>query len=183
MSGTPWCVTIGAPICSTTPTLTLRAVSPGTYSYQIQQIPGLTTLVKVGGTWLAETHGSYTVGVTHDLPAHDTVQVRFGYPVTFTETGLSGAFTWSVSSGGETGTSSNATIVLSLMNGTSRFSVHPVAGYRAIPSSGRVMVSGSPSYQSIVFTPRGGHVPARGSPATEPILQDARRTIASYRAG
>lgn len=148
-SGTHWCVTIGAPVCSTTGTVSFKAVTPGTYTFAIGQFTGMTTLVKVGGVWVKETGGTQAVGLVHDVPDHNTFQVRYAFPVTFSETGLTGVFTWTVVSMSETGTSSISTLTMYLVNGTHGFTVHPTSGLVPTPRSARLTVTGAP----LVVTP------------------------------
>jgi len=168
-SGTRWCVTIGAPICSTMLTVSFKALTPATYRYTLGQFTAMTTLVKVGGVWVVETGGVYTIARTHDLPAHNTVQVRFAYPVTFIETGLTGVFTWAVTAQGETGTSTTNIIELNLTNGTQRYTVHPVPGYLRAPASGRLMVTGGPLNKSIAFRFRMVHEPGGSQTEDAPM--------------
>ncbi len=75
------------------------------------------------------------------------------YTVTFTESGLPAGTTWSVTSGTSTQSSTMTTIQFSVSNGSYPFSVAPVSGYTATPSSGTVVVSGAPVNQTVVFTP------------------------------
>jgi len=175
-SGTPWCVTIGAKFCTTASSLHFKNLTPGTYSYAIGSFGGMTTLVKVGSSWLVQSSGTVTVS------GSVTIQVRFAYPVTFTESGLTGSFSWSVSAEGLTGTSSTHTIVLNLTNGSQAFSVHPVSGYTRSPASGHVTVAGGPASQAVVFTPRG-HLPARPAAPAVVAVRDMTRAIEVARAG
>jgi hypothetical protein len=151
--GTSWCVTIGAPFCSTSATVSIKDLTPGTYTYSVGSFTGMTTFVKLGA--LSEpTSGSVTV-------AHsETFQVRYTYPVTFTESGLPHATSWTVTAGGIVGTSTSTTIVIDLTNGTYAFSVHAVAGYITSPASGRLTVAGGPAGVSVTFTARS-HAPAQ----------------------
>ena len=78
------------------------------------------------------------------------------HTITFTETGLSAGTTWSVSVGGVTSSSSsNAVIVWENDGATSAYSysVLPVAGYHANPSSGTGTEAHSNLAVAIVFTP------------------------------
>ncbi len=153
--GKTWCVGIGANECSTTASVVFKNLTPWTYSYVIgQPLYVSTTLVKVGSTWVVQSSGSTTA------LRSETIQVRFAQAVTFAESGLPAATSWSVSAGGLTGTSTNSTILLYLPNGTYGFTVHAVSGYRAIPSSGHVRVAGASVFTTIVFSVRPGHEPA-----------------------
>jgi YVTN family beta-propeller protein len=157
--GSTFCVTIGGSVCAAKPTVSFRNLTPGKYAYTIHAPPGATVLVKNGTAWDVQPTG------THDVSIGATLQVRFSYPVTFTEQGLAAPFSWSVTSFGETGVSNNSTIVLDLTNGTHGFLVHVVTGYLRSPGSGRVMVVGMPASESVTFRVRD---PPRSAP--EPPL-------------
>ncbi|MGP8077874.1 MAG: hypothetical protein ACLQC7_08855 [Thermoplasmata archaeon] len=147
VSGTLWCVTIALKVCSTRTTVVFGSLTPATYSYAIGPFAGMTTLMKLSGVWTVQSSGTAAIGAT------TTYQVRFTFPISFEETGLTGTFTWSVTSMGERGSSSTSTIVLYLPVGSHAFTVHPVPGYQATPSSGHVTVAGSPPpVQRITFT-------------------------------
>jgi len=73
------------------------------------------------------------------------------YNVTFSETGLPGGITWSVTLGGAS-QSSGGSIVFSLVNASYRFTVAGVDGYSPSPASGSVTVSGAPQSISVTFT-------------------------------
>ncbi len=146
--GSRWCVTVSASkFCASSANLVLKNMTPSTYRYTIASIPSLTTLLKVGASWEAASGGNLTLG-----PLGATAAVRFGYTVKLIETGLSGAFIWSVSAQGETVSSSNNTILLFLTNGTHAFVVHPVSGYAARPHYGYLTVWGVGVSRSIIFS-------------------------------
>ncbi|MGA8512963.1 MAG: thermopsin family protease [Thermoplasmata archaeon] len=71
--------------------------------------------------------------------------------VTFTETGLSSGTSWSVTLGASTLSSTGTTITFREPNGTYAFTVGPVSGYNANPSSGSIRVAGIPVNQPITF--------------------------------
>jgi hypothetical protein len=79
--------------------------------------------------------------------------------VTFTESGLPASTSWTVSSSGQSVTSTTTTVVLYLANGTHSYTVGRVAGYRAAPASGRISVAGAPVAVSVTFTVHGGLTP------------------------
>ena len=137
--------------CSTTATDAFKNLTPGTYSYSIGTVGNATALVKVGSAWAVTSTG--TVSNARSV----TVPVRFGYRVTFTESGLNSThgFSWSVTSQGQTATSSNSTIELYLTNGSDGFTVHMVSGYRMSSSpTGRVVVVGAATGVAVAFTPK-----------------------------
>ncbi|MGA8537629.1 MAG: ice-binding family protein [Thermoplasmata archaeon] len=77
-----------------------------------------------------------------------TVASSTTYPVTFTESGLPAATSWSVTFGGILTSSATSTVVFDVVSGTYGYSV-TVAGYVATPSSGDVTVSGAAANQAI----------------------------------
>jgi len=72
------------------------------------------------------------------------------YPVTFTESGLPSATSWSATYGGVFGSSITTTIVFNVVNGVYAYTVD-LAGYIATPASGSVTVSGAAAGQAIAF--------------------------------
>ncbi len=74
------------------------------------------------------------------------------YNVTFTESGLPSGTSWSVTISGSTVSSTTTSLIFSKSNGTYSYTVGPVAGYKATPSTGSVTVSGAAASQSIAFT-------------------------------
>ncbi|MGP8078362.1 MAG: hypothetical protein ACLQD8_02965 [Thermoplasmata archaeon] len=149
-AGTNWCVVLGSTLCSTTPKIIAKNLTPGLYSYSIGSFHGMTTLVKIGGVAVGT---SGTVSVAHAT----TVQVRYTWPVTFTETGLPGGTSWSVTAGGSLVSSTGPTIVLHLVNGTYSFHIGKVTGYVASPVSGGVRITGAPLGVSVRFTVHTHH--------------------------
>lgn len=81
------------------------------------------------------------------------------YSIRFSESGLSGGITWSITLTGY-GTHSNqsggAIVFEGLTNGNYPFSVGQVSGYNASPSSGSVSVTNQNATQSISFSGGGG---------------------------
>jgi YVTN family beta-propeller protein len=133
-AGTRWCAAVGSLVCTTTHSVVVKNLTPGTYTYAVGSISGLTTLVKLAGVSVGPA-GSVSV------PPGRTFQVRFAYAVTFTEVGLRAGTVWFVSAGGQTILSSSSTIVLNLTNGTYRFQVSHLPGYLPM-GPGRFSVSG-----------------------------------------
>ena len=168
-AGTPWCVTIGAAFCSTHPTVTEKNLTPGTYAYAIEAFAGMTTVVKDKGVVVAAS-GSIAV------PPSTTFQVRYTFPLTFTESGLPGGTEWKVGSGGQTVTSTSNTIVVYLTNGTYGFTVAHITGYTVSPATGHVAVAGAPLFVAVHFAHAPVHAPA-ASPAV------GSRAVSSPRRG
>jgi hypothetical protein len=172
--GSTWCVTLGSTLkgCSTTASVVFKGFTPATYSYALETIGSATTLVKVGTTWTVQSSGSVTntKGVT--------VQVRYAYTVTFTETGLAGGTSWTVTSQGQTVSSTTDTILIYLTNGTQSFSVHAVTGYTRSPASGHLDMAGAPASQAVTFTPRTPEpVTAPSGPVATVLHREAVRGV------
>ncbi len=152
--GSTWCVLISAPFCSSTSVVLVGNLTPAYYTYSLAPVGTATLLVKVGSSWGVQ-NGAATLP-PHDLVPAVTVQVRFAYPVTFTESGLSGAYSWSVRAEGEVGSSSADPIVLYLTNGSVAYSASGVAGfvrsYSNLPP--RVLVDGAPESVAVTYVPR-----------------------------
>jgi YVTN family beta-propeller protein len=108
--------------------------------------------------------GAQPAGVAVDTSSGNVYVANYGqgsltvvaqsptYAVTFTESGLPGGTSWSVTFNSATESSTTASIVFYSANGTSAFTVPPVTGYGASPSSGSVPVNGGPAARTIDFT-------------------------------
>jgi YVTN family beta-propeller protein len=145
---TTWCVVIGSTICSDSPELNFTNMTPSGYTFTVVSIDNLTPLLKHAGRWSPGSSGS--IALVHDV----ALKVRFGAAVYFNETGLAPAILWKVTSEGMTASSTGASIVLYLTNGTFSFYVHRMSGYVAQPRLGMVTVYGLPQQESISFAPR-----------------------------
>ena len=157
---TRWCLTIVAPICGTTPTVSDKNLTPGTYTYAIEAFAGMTTVVKDKGVLVASSGSIAT-------PPGTTFQVRYTYPLTITETGLPGGTEWKVGSGGQTVSSTSSTVVIYLINGTYGFTVAHLKGYTISPATGHIVVAGAPVFVSVHFAHAPGQLPA-ASPVAVP---------------
>ncbi len=152
-----WAVTLnGFTQTSTGTTISFTQVN-GTYGY---------TITGPAGWYPPSNTGSVTVN-----GANVNVAVPFSnavYTVTFTESGLTGSFTWQVNLNGTVKTSSSTTISYTLPNGSYPFSIAAVSGYTISPSSGTTTVAGAAVNEPITFTPtlytvtffEGGTLPA-----------------------
>jgi len=79
------------------------------------------------------------------------------FNTTFTESNLTAGTSWSVTLGGQTLTSTTATITFTaLVNGSYPYTVSAVAGFLANPSSGTVTVAGADVPVAIGFSPITG---------------------------
>ncbi len=173
-TGSKWCVELASTLttCSTTAKVSFLHLSSGQmYSYVIEEVGSASTLVKVGTSWVLQSSGTVTD------PTGVTVQVRFAYLVTFTETGLPGGTSWSVTSEGQTASSTGTTIGLYLTNGTDGYTVHAVPGYKETSTPHHVVVAGGPASVSVTFTPKPGGAPVAGGPAVGATLSEVVRAI------
>ncbi|MCI4361513.1 MAG: DUF3494 domain-containing protein, partial [Thermoplasmata archaeon] len=102
----------------------------------------------LNGRVMAQTGEVSLAATTIVVPTSSTSTPT--YPVTFTESGLPVATSWSVTYGGVTSTSVTSTIVFNVESGTYPFSVN-LAGFIGTPGSGTVTVNGAPAGQAISF--------------------------------
>ena len=93
------------------------------------------------GVVYVTNHGNGTVTL---------VNTRVQFPLTFTEAGLSAGTAWGVDVAGIQGTSTTASVLVSLPNGTYRFEVVPVSGFTAAPASGVITIAGAPAVAPLI---------------------------------
>ncbi len=142
----PWSVTFnGATMSSTTSTIVFSEQN-GTYSYS----------VSASGYTASPSSGNLQVSGITSQSISFTALPPGSYTVTFTESGLPGSTSWSVTLNGAPQSSTGTSILFTEMNGTYSYTVGSVTGYTAAPSSGMVTVSGPGSSTSITFTSSGG---------------------------
>ncbi len=138
--GAPWSVTLnGTTVTSTSYDLNFTEIE-GSYSYSVGAVSGYA---------VAPSSGSVTVN-----GANVTVELFYSVPtysVTFTQSTLTPGTSWSVTLDGSTLTSTSNDLIFTEANGTYPYTVAPVAGYTASPSSGSLLVSG-PTNQGITYT-------------------------------
>ena len=128
-SGTQWSVTLGGVTTySTSDTITFREAN-GTYAYTISAISG----------YKANSY-SGTVNVPNGTLNIGVIWTQVTYYVSFVETGLSSGTLWTVTLGGSSLSEYSSTVTFSEPNGTYAFTVHPVNGYIANPSSGLIHI-------------------------------------------
>ncbi|HTP54886.1 MAG TPA: kelch repeat-containing protein [Thermoplasmata archaeon] len=142
-----WCVTVGATVCSTTPRVQFKHLTPGTYDYSLQPVGNLSTLTKLDGGIVASNG---TVTVSHGT----TFQILFGSSVHFVETGLPNGTNWTVHIGGHATRSNSSTIVVLLRNGSYSFHIPNVPGFVSSMRVGALYVGGHAIWVSVQFTPR-----------------------------
>ncbi|MCI4365432.1 MAG: hypothetical protein L3K10_05150, partial [Thermoplasmata archaeon] len=131
--GKPWSVTLnGTPQAAATASFTFYEPS-GMYSYLIGTIPGWSTPSYHGV--VTPSGASLTTNV---------VWTQANYTVTFNETNLPLATSWTVSLNGTNQSSPTKSIVFSELNGTYPYVIHGVTGYHPqFGSTGSVVVNGS----------------------------------------
>jgi len=144
-SGSRWCATIGAMICTTSTRVVVPDLTPGTYNYSVSGVSGLTTIVREGKSVLGS---SGSIALAHSA----SLKVEYTYSVTFRETGLTGTFSWKMTVGSSSVTSTTSTITLYIENGTYGFHVGKIKGEVASPASGSIKVAGGPLTVNIKFT-------------------------------
>ena len=151
--GVRWSVTLNG-TKQTSKGLPIMFVEPnGSYAYSILPIAGYST--------------AYTGQVTVDgAPVSEPVTfVQLTYTVTFAESGLPSATSWSVTVGvthvnGYTSTSNS--IAFSDPNGTYPFGIWTASGYLPDPESGNFTVHGSGVNQTVTFVSPSGGSPSGG---------------------
>ncbi len=147
-SGTSWSVTIsGSTVSSITTSLTFSKPN-GTYAYTVSPVAGYKATPNTGSVTVSGAAASQSIAFTVLPPG--------SYTVTFTESGLPGGTSWSVTFNGTAGSSATSTIAFTIGNGTWPFTVGSVTGYSASPASGNVAVSGAAASQGVTFTSNGG---------------------------
>jgi YVTN family beta-propeller protein len=140
-SGTSWTVTLqGSAQPSTGPTDTFDK-SNGSYSYTIAPIANF-SLSPSSGTAIVAGF-PLLVNVTFTL-------VR--YVVNFTESGLPAGALWTVTLGATGYSSSTASAVIQLSNGSFQYNISSLSGYSVSPASGWANVSGSNLAIAVTFT-------------------------------
>ena len=150
-SGTNWSVTLnGAPSRSTGPTIAFTEAN-GTYSFTIGSVAGYAASPRSGT--VAVNGASVSLSVTF---------APVTYWVTFTESGLPGGLTWSVTLDGSSQSSTASTISFREPNGTYAFSLGPVSGYTGTPAAGALGVRGAPVSEAVTFSRPAGGGPSSG---------------------
>jgi YVTN family beta-propeller protein len=139
-NGTEWWVRTGGGQFTTSHTVMVIGFLNGTYAYTT----GTANSSYQGPQGSFRVDGSLvSVNLTYRLLV---------YPVTFAESGLANGTLWSIDIHHQRISSSNATLVVNLPNGSYSFSISPPPGYSASPTSGSLSVSGSSVDQAVAFT-------------------------------
>ena len=167
-TGTSWSVTLaGSPLSSTTASIS-QAEPNGSYAFTIAAVTGYTSnitsgsvhiegageVVEVGfttssssakgsGGLLSGSDWDWIIGLILALIVILLIVVLarpHRYPLVFTRTGLAEGTTWSVTMDSRLQSSTEASIVFHVPDGTHSFSIGPVPGYSGTPKSGVVEV-------------------------------------------
>lgn len=152
-SGASWSVSAGTPFpVSQSNTTTVDSSGNVVGEIDFSEPTGqLTYSVSAPTGYIALTpKGSINVGASGA-----TVAVAFDklQSVTFTASGLAGQTTWTVTFAGHTESSSTSSIVFLVPDGTAyAYTISPIPGYTASPSSGTITVGDSDRSISVVFT-------------------------------
>jgi YVTN family beta-propeller protein len=149
--GVEWSVTLNGTTNRSTTTTVGFELSNYTYAYTIGTVAGYVANI---------TGGSVIVNGTGTTVNLHFTRVATPYSVTFQESGLVAGTSWNISLAGNLESSATGSIVFSEANGSYPFTVSPVPGFDAAPSSGNVLVNGGPAVQQISFTPGTGTLTA-----------------------
>jgi hypothetical protein len=141
-AGTSWSATLAGSTQTSTTTSLAFSEANGTYSYTLGAVSGYDESPSSGSVTISGASVSLTISFTNIVT----------YSVVFTETGLTGGTSWTVTLSGVSQSSSTSTITFSELNGSYSYSVSPVSGYTSTPSSGSVKVAGIPAGVPITFT-------------------------------
>ncbi len=141
LTGTLWNVTVQGVLHFSTSNTVSFTEPNGTYAYSVGVVSGYMP---------SPTSGTLTVRGAGSGPTITFSPVY--YNVTFTESGLPTGTMWNATLNGIQRSSTSFAIVFSEANGTYSYSVGPVPGYTASPSSGQVKVNGVSVTVPITFT-------------------------------
>ena len=142
-SGTNWSITVNGATDSSSASTIPVLLPTGSYNFTVGPVTGYVA---------ASSSGSVSL---NGAPVSTTIPFAAtgsSYALTFAETGLPAGTVWSVTVGSLTVSSRSASVVFQLSDGTYTFTVGPISGYSASPSTGTATVSGAPSSQAIVFS-------------------------------
>lgn len=144
-AGANWSADLGQNYSwSTSSTLGFLAPS-GPTSFEVYGPRGFTASPQTGSINISQYNLTVSVGFQISSVAE--------FAVTFTESGLPSASTWWITLNRTTLSSISNSIEFQVAPGTYSYSVSPVAGYTANPSSGRITVSQNTTVPPIAFVP------------------------------
>ncbi|MGA8535808.1 MAG: hypothetical protein WB789_00245 [Thermoplasmata archaeon] len=143
-ASTLWNVSVGGTSHQSTSSSVVFSEPNGTVAYSIGHVAGYHPAPSSGS--LVVSGQPSIVNVTF---ATNAVQL---YNVTFSAQGLPSGATFGVTLNGSAMSSLGGPLVFEEPNGSFPFSVSSVTGYRATPTSGAIVVHGTPADQTITFT-------------------------------
>jgi hypothetical protein len=124
----------------------------GTYGFSVGAVPGFTPTPSFGFV----TVDGRAADLTIDFTANRTLPPPTNYSVTFEEHGLLAGTSWSVSVDGVARSSSTASIVFELSNGTFGYVLGAVPAESPNVSSGSVRVAGASMTIDVTFSSASG---------------------------
>ncbi len=144
-AGTTWAVDVGGTANRSTSRTIVFWEPNGTYSYTLGSVPG----------FFASYVGSFQVV---GAPAAANVSWLRAYAFTLSETGLPTGSNWSVSlnegsAGDQFASSTGASVVFALPNGSGRYQVTPIPGETTAPWSSTFTIDGGPLSLVIAWRP------------------------------
>ena len=139
-SGTPWSVSLGGLVRSSSNASITFEEPNGSLPFSVGAVAGLTATP--GSGVLVVTGGAVTSTIAFSTAT---------YTVTFVESGLTAGASWSVILGGIELTSTNSSIVAERADGVYTYTIPPVGGRTATPSSESIQVSGLPVTVPVTF--------------------------------
>ncbi len=138
--GSTWSATAGTTSNSSTGASVVLDLANGTYNFSVEA---------AGYTALPESGTIVVNGTNLTVPI---VFAPVTYTVTFTESGLPGGTSWSVTFGGTTQSSTSSSINFTEPNLTATFTVTAIAGFTVSPATGSITVAGANATQAVTFT-------------------------------
>ncbi len=142
-SGTSWSITInGTDTMSSTSSPITFELPNGSYSYTLSPVTDYATS-SYSGSFVIDGSG-YSTSFAFVLQE---------YTVAFTESGLPGGTSWSVTLGSQTLSSTGTTIDFQEVNGTYGYTLGAVAGYTTSSYTGSVTVNGGGQSVSVDWSP------------------------------
>jgi hypothetical protein len=154
--GTNWSVSVGGTPASANTSSISFELTNGSHGFSVGQIPGYRS--KPANSSVDVTGTPQTVPVIFTPLSPPGTQ----FPMVFSSSGLPSGTAWSIVIRNTTYSSLGGAVALNLTNGTYRYSVQPVAGYRESPASGWFRVNGTQLNFTITFvlmTPPGATYP------------------------
>ncbi|MGC8681208.1 MAG: thermopsin family protease [Thermoplasmata archaeon] len=139
-ANTAWSVEINSQVYTTISNTLQISLPYGTYNYNVIS-PGYIA---------TPPSGTFTINGTQVTFGISFTQAK--YQVMLVESGLSSGTSWGINVAGSSYTIRNASMTLSLPNGTYPFYVYNIPGYNITPNSGEIVVNGNSVTEDFTFT-------------------------------